>query len=194
MSMGPYNPELTPLGRRGDVLLLDDGTTTRRVEIEKYAVYPQIDLDTVTVADGSQEEVEATTLEIWDGWLFQVRMSQPGQDIPDGVTIEADLGGRQAPMYQSKEQRGVIDNTTAAISGATAGGVDTEQATHLLEFYIHEQEVPYFTYINDSGTSQDISLSFAGYGFKLRPPQDADEAEDEQDDETYVPVESIRSI
>ena len=187
---GAYTPELTPVGRRGDVLLLDDGDSTQRVEVEKVTVYPQTELEPVTVVDGSQEEVEATRLEMWDGWLGQFRLSRVGDDIPDGVSIEVDQGGRQAPLYQTKEQRGVVEDGTAAITAETASGsTDVVQTTHLLEYYVHEQEVPYFTYINNSGAEQDITLTFSGFGLKLQQPQNA-----RNKTEIHVPVESIRSV
>lgn len=190
---GAYTRPLTPVGRTGDVLKFDDGGQTYQYgRIAKVLPIPEIETEPVTVADGNREtDVDASNLEMFDGWLAQLRLAQPDEDIPDGVTIQVDQGGAQSPLYQTKEVRGEITNSTGSLTVATSGGsAEIASAAHLLEYYVLQQEAPKFTYINESGAEQEVSLTFSGFAFALQKlggaPQDQDPY--------YVPVEAVSRI
>lgn len=193
---GAYPQELVPAVRPGDHAELVPLGEIKQVD----AMVPQpgvLALDSdgsngVTVADGSTDsDNELTNLEMPEGWLAQYRITQPADDMDDGVTFTVDMGGSQAPMYTNKTFRGEIIDSTATQHAETSGGSDVTADTlntHLLEFYIWEDEVPYLTIENSSGaqvTADDIL--FQGFQYRM-----ADVSGSPNGNAEPLPVERVR--
>lgn len=181
---GIYTPELTPVANYGNAVVLDDGDDEETFRITSVSPLPAIQNEPITVADGATERnVDLTNLETWNGWLAQYRLPRLADELPDDVTIEVDQGGNQAPLFQNQNVRGGFDNSTTS---AIAQNDETTDLSHLLEFYVYEDEVPKFTVSNDSGGEVDVELTFTGFQFELEP------AENPSGQPVYVPIESIR--
>jgi hypothetical protein len=186
---GAYTPPFTPVARVDDVLQVDDGRDREQLyRIDRVAPVPSVEIDSITVgANSVVTDVELTTLEVWDGWLGQFRPPRFSEQLQDGIEIEVDQGGRQAPMFTTREQRGVLDNSS--LVNATSDPDDTvesvEDISHLAEFYVYEQEAPYFTITNTTGSQETIDLTFAGFAFELTEVQSAD------GQPIHVPVEAL---
>lgn len=189
MTTGTFTPELTPAARPGDTIRLDDGDSIETFRVVRFAPRPAVAADTISPDGNSTEtDVELTDLEVWDGWLAQYRLLDLG-NLPADVSIELDLGGRQAPMWTSQNDRGSIDRDTGRVSswdsGATSVVVE-DQYTNLTEFFVHGQEVPYATVTNDQGDATDVDLVFSGFVYQLERAGATD------DPAAQVPVASIR--
>jgi hypothetical protein len=186
---GAYTPPFTPVARVDDVLQVDDGSDGEQLyRIDRVAPVPSVDIDSITVnANSVQTDVELGNLEVWDGWLGQFRLPRFSEQLQDGIEIEVDQGGRQAPMFTTREQRGVLDN--ASLVNATSDPDDTvenvEDISHLAELYVYEQETPYFTVTNTTGAQETIDLTFAGFAFELS------EVQTTNSQPIHVPVESL---
>lgn len=194
MSKGAYTPEFTPVARPGHVLRLDDGSAFQYYEITRFTAIPEI-VQTVQVGQNSTNtDVELTELEVWDGWLAQWRLLDLANDIPSGdISVEMDLGGRQAPMWATQNGRGSIDRTTGSVTAwdqnASASAVE-DQLTNLTELFTFEQEVPYVTVENTatSGGQQDVPLTFSGFLFEIDGPV----GEPSGEQPVQVPIENVR--
>jgi len=184
---GAYTPEFTPVAQKGHIVELDLGTETNTYEVEQVAALPSIPTQEITVADGDRESnVDLEALEVWDGWFAQYRLPRLTQELPDDVILKFDQGGSQAPLYQNQNVRGEIDNDTPVQSVIDNGGnADVESLTHLLEQFVYEQETPKVTVENSSGGEVTISLTYAGWAYRVTPAQSTGQP-------TYIPVESIR--
>lgn len=173
---GVYPRELVPAVRPGDHVRLEpDGETYR---IDAMTVQPGIfafDSDSnngVSLsANSTSEDNEAVDLEQNQDWLAQLRPVHPGLDFPDDVNVTIDMGGKQAPMYTAKTQRGEFAEETPAIVSDDGTGTSVtadEVNNHLLEFYIHEDEVPYFTFEETGGNTPTVSdVRYAGFQYRL---------------------------
>lgn len=190
MSSGAFTPEFTPVARVGHLVELDrgeDGKQTWRVERMSHPTEVVIDLP--EVGAGEEEQTELEDLKLWRNWLGQFRMLKFRDELPDDVTIQADLGGRSSPIWTLKNVRGNIDQQTGAVAAHDfdGGGEATEvQYTHITELFTFHDTVPWFTITNSSGSPVDFDITFTGFIYRLR--QQA--ATDQQP--IYIPVESVR--
>lgn len=185
---GAYTQSWSPVARVGDVVALDDGSEQRLYEIQRLAPLPDIEMSSITVAANTvSRDNQLTNLETWDGWFAQYRMARFSEEIPDGVDIEFDLGGRQAPLFKNREQRGTLNNAslTNAIGDTNDNTTEVTDLSHLAELYVHEQESPFITIDNTTGASETIDIGFAGFQFEI---QRVDEA---QGQPVHVPVEAL---
>jgi len=173
---GAYPPNLVPAVRPGDLAELLP--MEKLVRIASFTPQPGVttlssaDGNDVTIPDGDFETVELRPLAAQDKELLQLRPLALADDLPDGVEIEVDFGGEQAPYYQTKNARGTLKNDTGATAGYNESDdsvfVTDEVQTQLLEYYIYEQEVPFFTFRNNSGGQVTISdIVFSGYRYDL---------------------------
>ena len=184
---GAFTPEFTPVAQKGHVVELDFGSERNTYAVDQVAALPIIETQEITVADGDREpNVDLENLEVWDGWFAQYRLPRLTQELPDGVTLQFDQGGAQSPLYQNQNVRGKIDNNTPVQSVEDdAGNAEVESLVHLLEQFVYEQDTPEVTVENTSGSSQTISLTYAGWAYNVSPTQSTGQP-------TYIPVESIR--
>jgi len=175
---GAYPENLVPAVRPGDYVRLLPDDDIRR--IVSFTPQPGIRVlnseegDDVTVGANDNEKVELDRLKHEDNELAQLRLVSPGTDLPDGVEVEVDYGGRQAPYYTSKNARARIDNNSATVSGYDEGAgsafVSDGLQSQLLEYYVFEQEAPYFDLYNTTGADITVSdITFAGYRFDVTP-------------------------
>lgn len=196
---GAFPRHLVPAARVGDYFRLlpaDDVYEVRAVVPQPgVRAFNSNDDDDLTIdAGATDEDNEMTQLAMADNWLGQLRFVQPGVELPDGVEIRVDYGGRQAPFFTSKNSRSVIDNNTGTLAGYDEdddAAVAFEHASALAEFYVFEDEVPYFTVENTSDGEVDVAdLTFSGWQYQLsRDPVSLP-------DNTHpvtVPTERIRS-
>jgi hypothetical protein len=147
-------------------------------KVGKMVVQPGIlafasaDGNGVTIgANDSEFDNEAEDLEMNRGWLGQYRPLHLGEDLPDGVNVHVDMGGKQSPMYTNKNQRGEIADETAAMVADDATGTSVVSDilnTHLSEMYVYEDEVPYFSFKNTTGAQVTVNdVRFAGFQYHL---------------------------
>jgi hypothetical protein len=173
---GAYPPNLVPALRPGDLAELLP--MEKLVRVSSFTPQPGVTVldsdagDDITISDGGFEKVELTPLEAQDKELLQLRPLALAEDLPDGVEIEVDFGGEQAPYYETKNARGVLTNATGATAGYNEDSdsvfVADEVQTQLSEIYIYEQEVPFFTFRNNSGGQVTISdIVYSGYRYDL---------------------------
>jgi len=174
---GVYPRELVPAIRPGDYVELQPAEETYQVDV--MTVQPGVfafssdNSNGVAVANnGTTSDNEATDLEQNRMWLAQYRPTQIGDDLQDDIHITMDLGGKQSPLYTNKNNRGeIVEETAAQVSDDTTGTEITADQfnDHLMELYIFEDEVPYFTF-EDTGGSGGITVSdirFAGFQYRL---------------------------
>ena len=187
MTKGAYTPELTPVAHPGDHIRLDYGSSQEVVRVAQYATLPEVQTKEITVADQDRERnVELDNLEMWDGWLAQYRLPRYTDQIPDDVTVGVDIGGNQMPLFETRNTRGELSNENPAIFSSFSGEDDVQQAHHLTEMYVYEDEVPRLTVENRSGSEIDLQLTFAGYKMNVQ------EVDDVTDVVATVPVRAIR--
>ena len=168
MPAGAFNSGFDPAARPGDVVEFPERGIARQVA--QYNLLPNISGPEVTVADNSEEKVEVTEIEMPDDFLGQFRLPFIAQELPEDVEIRVDHDGRQEPKYETKNERGFIDSRTGAILGDDPETGDTlleDLQTRFTEMYVYEQNPPFFSFRNESGSSQTIDLTFAGYSFRL---------------------------
>lgn len=173
---GVYPFELIPAMRPGDyVRLVPDGDTYQVDVMVPQVKIEAFDSDKSNGVDpgnnSTSTDNEATDLEMPSKWLAQLRPTQLGNDLPDGHIIRIDLGGKQAPLYTSKNVRGEYEEEDQSLIGDDGTGTTVTGDrfnNQLMELYIFEDEVPYFTFEDTTGASQTINdLTFQGYQYRL---------------------------
>lgn len=192
MSKGSYTPEFTPLARPQDVVELDLGDGTELYEVTGIITLPYIQADQISVNPNSENRnVALTNLEVWNDWLAQYRMPRLTDELPDDVTIEADQGGRQAPLWQNQNARSAINNDTytSQVSDIADTVTEVESLSHLTELFVFEQEPPRFTVTNNTAGTVNVDLTFSGFAFRL---SQTSEAQVGNRTPIYAPVESVR--
>lgn len=163
---GAYPADLVPVALAGDYVELRPAGEVRQVEVV-VAVPTLLAFDSgksngVTAnSNDTTADQEATELEQRTDWLAQYRFLFPDADIPQGIsTVTLDLGGNQAPLYTSKNQRGFIEQDTSALGGYSAA----------TELYIFENEPPKFSFTNTTGSNITVNdLRFGGFQYQLSP-------------------------
>lgn len=175
LGSGAYPNDLEPVARPSDFVQLSPMGEVRRVEA--FAAQPGIDAfdsdggNGITVsANSTNYDNEAKELRQPDGWLAQYRLIAPGRDIPDGINVQVDHGGEQAPLYTTKNGRGEFDQETGTEIGHEGGSAVTsdEIATSLLEWYVVGDTPPIFTFENTTGSDVTVSdIRFSGFQYRL---------------------------
>lgn len=189
---GAYTPDPTPVARPRDIVELDDGSSRQVYEVQQYAVLPEIDTQEFDVGANSVEtNTPLENLELWDDWLGQYRFKRLADDLPDGVNLQFDQGGSQAPLYQNLNQRGDLDNDslTADYPDNTGTTIEVEPLSHLTEFFVLSDEAPEITIENTTGNQVTFTLTYFGWKFGLNPVGNAEVGNRTP---IYIPVESIR--
>jgi len=188
MTKGAFTPEFTPVARPGNVLRLDDASSTDDYVIERFAPLPDIQESITVAANDRTRNVALDNLEMWRNWLGQYRLPRLTEELPDGVEIEVDQGGNQMPAYQNVNYRGSITNQTPyQFAGDPNGDADEiTDAGHLLELFVFEDEVPRFTLTNTTAGQVTVDLTFAGFGYGLKPTSNP------TGQPVYVPIEAVR--
>lgn len=175
---GVYPRELVPAARPGDYVSLEPSGDPYKVD--QMVAQPGVfafdsdDGNGVTIGANDQEfDNEAEDLEMNRMWLGQFRPLHLGEDLPGGVNVTVDMGGKQSPMYTNKNQRGEIADETPAMVADDATGtsvVSDAFNTHLTEMYVYEDEVPYFSFENTTAGQVTVDdLRFAGFQYRLEP-------------------------
>jgi len=169
MPSGAFNPDFDPIARPGDAVKLAPERGFHR--IRNYNVQPGVTLESdVVVADGAEEKQELLELEMDDGYLLHVRIPQIATELPDDVEIRIDHDGKQSPMYETKNERGVLTNETGSVYGydpETGDSVLDHVNTKFTELFVWEDNPPYFTFSNSSGGQVSVNLTFVGYVYDL---------------------------
>lgn len=177
---GPYPRELVPVALPGDYVELVGLDETRRVEV--MLAFPEVKAlqSGVTVsANGEDADNALRELEQPTGWLAQFRMVQPGEDLPDGITVSVDYGGSEQPFYETNNAVGQFENSTGTVEGYDESGgasfTSDNVNTQLLEFYLHgtveAKRVPLFTFQNSTAGNVTVqNLTFSGYQYRMSGP------------------------
>lgn len=184
---GAYPRDLVPVALAGDYVHLKPDDVVRQVEttvvIPTLLAFDSGKSNGVTAnSNDTTADQEATELEQRNNWLAQYRLLFPQADIPNGIDeVRVDLGGAQAPLFTTKQQRGFYQRDTSALAGYAP----------VTELYILEDEAPQFSFVNSTGSNITIQdMRFGGYQFELGPPTDAP-----QDVQPVVlPTEAIGSV
>lgn len=175
MSSKLWPRNLDPIAMPGDYVGLTPLDEIRRVL--RVSIRPEIQVfsDAISLsANATSSDHEMSELAMPDGWLGQWRMLKPGADIPNGVDVQMDHGGENAPSWTTKNARGSIDHTIGTIEGDDAAGTATadQLETRLTEVYVWEDEVPYLTFTETAGATPSIQdMRFSGYVYKLGAPR-----------------------
>lgn len=193
MPEGAFNSSFDPVVRAGGVLNFNGIDSGDLYVVQNINVLPGITLDEdFSVPDGQQEKQEITELEMDDGFLGQFRLLSLAEELPDDVEIKIDHGGKQSPMYETKNRRGFLDNTTGAVYTDDGAGsaVSDHQMSRFSELFVWEDSTPYFTVENNSGAQVDFNLTFTGYAYSTEPVS-RQEAESMGIQPVSVPIESL---
>lgn len=173
---GVYPRELVPAVRPGDYVRLEPSGETYMVDLmvpqPGVKAFDSDDSNGITPgANSTSADNKASELEMPNNWLAQYRPTRLGADLDDGVEIQIDMGGKQAPLYTNKNRRGeYIDESSAEIGTDTSGTNFTADTLNhaLMELYIWEDELPYFTFTETAGNNPTVSdLWFQGFQFRL---------------------------
>jgi len=166
-----FTQDLTPVAQPGQAIQLDDGDSFEVRQVRRLSPLPAVPIETITVdANGTARDVELTGLEVWDGWMAQLRPLRLADEVPADVSIELDHGGKNAPMWTVKNQRTSIDRATGGVSAYDAdadGTVIEAQHAGLTEIFVRGESVPYITVTNGTGAEVDVDLTFSGFLYEL---------------------------
>lgn len=157
---GPYSDDFQPLFTAGDTAALAPLGVAG--EVSAVEVFPGIQTQEITVAANDvEQDVEMTALNMDDGALGQYRLFNTGDtpQIPDGVEIEVAQGGQQQPRYGNKNEQGVLTSDTP----------DVGENALLTELFVWEDEAPFFTVRNTTGSEVTLTLTYSGFGYQLTP-------------------------
>lgn len=192
---GVYPKNLVPAVRPGDYVRLEPSEDVYQVDV--MAPQPGVlafdsgDSNGVTVStNGTNTDNQPIELEMPENWLAQYRPVHLGNDLDGDVLVTIDQGGQQAPMYTNKNFRGEWDEATATEIGNDDSSTVVSDAfnSNLVELYIHEDEVPYFTFEDVDGNNPTVSdIRFAGFQYRLDRATPPDNAHVEP-----VPTERVR--
>jgi hypothetical protein len=170
MPEGAFNGGFEPIARPGGFVQFDDVSDGTIYAVTAYNVLPEIQLESnFSPSDGGIEKRELTDIEMDEGYLAQYRLLKLPEELPDDVEIRVDHDGKQSPLYQTENVRGVLTNETGAVfTDDTAGGAAVDRhMSRFTELFVWEDNPPYFTVENNTGGAVDIPLTFTGYAFKL---------------------------
>jgi len=165
MPAGAYNSSFEPVARVGDVINVQPRGF---YQVERLGLQPGLQADTITVDANGVEQVELTSIRQDDGFLAQFRQPRLADELPDGVEVQADHDGQQAPAFEAKNSRGFYDNETGAVYSYDP---DSDVVTHddhldlFTELFIYEDNVPYFTVTNTTAGQITYTPTFVGYQF-----------------------------
>lgn len=187
MPKGAYTSELSPVAYYDQPVLLDDGDDQQAFRVSQVIPLVGVTTDPVTISGQSTEtNVDATELEIWDGWLAQWRPTNWTQDIPADINITVDQGANNKPVYQTRNSQGVLEPGTPSELVDEGAAAQITNHSNLLEYYVYEDEAPSFTYENPTVGAETVSIEFAGFALNVDPIREPD---DEQP--VYIPIEGI---
>lgn len=164
---GAFPPNLEPVALEGDfVRLRPEGIEAKVRGVEAVPTVKAFDSDrgndVATTSGTTDSDNDALELEQRTHYVAQFRPLFPQQDIPDGISeVQVDQGGGQSPIWNTGETRGFMEQDSASFAGYSA----------LLELYIHEDDSPLFTFVND-GSQGDVTVSdirFGGFQYELDP-------------------------
>jgi len=182
MPTGAYTKEFSPVGRSGDLLEVDTGSSKTYYQIEQFRPVPDVSIESTTVDPGDVESgIALDNLAVWEGWLGQYRIPRLTDQLPDDVSLQFDHGGAKDPVYQNLNQRGEITNNSPINN-------DMDSLNHLFEWFILGDTVPTMTVTNNSEDEITLDLNFAGFVFNLESVSSTAGS----DTPVYVPVEAIR--
>lgn len=194
MPEGAFNDTFSPVARPGDVLELSPTGEYRRVK--GINALPGIGLEeTFTVAANDSSKRQLSALEVNEGFLAQFRLPRLPEELPDGVYIEVDHGGRQNPAYETKNARGKLDNETGVSYGwdpnagsSTVEGFRSEQT----ELFVAGTSAPYFNVVNTTAGEITFDPTFEGFAYAV---EEVPRGKAEQGGRTpvVVPVEAERA-
>lgn len=197
-----YYSETFPSGLEpGDHVLLG-GIDRSEEPLVVNGRVPQPGLETETYTVGANSTVanqDMDLLQLPDHWLGQYRLPRIGSELPDGVEIVADWGGKSAPAYTAKNQRGKLTNATPTVNGydPDSGSVVTAEnlATVFTEMWTYgPSRQPYLTFKNTTGADVSFSLTFAGWQYRTSPSNSSiDQIKRDSSKQLHqVPVSRIR--
>lgn len=193
MPEGAFNSSFDPVVRAGGVVNLNGIDTDEYYVVQNLNVLPKITLDeNFVVADGSQEKREITELEVEDNYLAQYRLLRLADELPSDVDIRVDHGGKQSPMYETKNRLGRLDRETGAVYTDDGGdSVVDHHFSRFTELFVWEDSGPYFTVENNSGDEVDFDLTFTGYAYVTEEVSRRD-VEDMNIQPVSVPVRALK--
>ena len=151
---GPYQHELAPAVRRGDLIELEplgEFYTVRRV-----GLIPSIVVEVDVTANGTAANQKIDSLEMHSNMLAQYRIPE-ADAIRDGVEVKVAQDGRESPMFRTKqEQAGWISDTPAH-----------SFESNLTEIYQWEDRDLHFTTIDESNDGTPLEIPFVGFQYVL---------------------------
>lgn len=174
--VGAFDEDFRPAARDADVIRFNpDGGLYR---VERIGSLPTLNVTLSRTANGTAENQQATELQMPSNMLAQYRIPNTGQ-IPSGVTLKFDQGGREAPLHLNKNNRLVFDEDTGALT----------PNANLTEFYQFEDRDLYVTVEDTSGNGADFDLTFAGWSYVVTEVSEDDVSRQVVD----VPVAGIQT-
>jgi len=167
MPAGAFNSSFEPVARVGDVI---NAQPRGYYQVQRLGLQPGLQSSTITVAANSIEQVELRDIRQDDGYLAQFRQPRLANELPDGVEVRVDHDGQQAPAFEAKASRGFYDNETGAVYSYDPNAGNVTQDNHLdlfTELFVYEDDVPYFTVKNTTGSQITYTPTFTGYQFAI---------------------------
>jgi len=198
-----YYDETHPAGLSpGDHVILGgiDRPNEEPLVVQGRVPQPGLETETFTVAaNDTLANQDMDLLQLPDHWLGSYRLPRIGSELPDGVEILADWGGKSAPAYTAKNSRGAITNETPVVNGydPDSGSVVTAEnlASVFTEMwsYSHSDQ-PHLTFKNTTGAEVSFSLTFVGWQYKASPSsRSIDQIQNDRSTKLHqVPVSRIR--
>lgn len=172
-----FPPELVPAVLPGDYIeVLGDNSVRRITNIIQQPGVFTFDAsqgnDVLVGANSTVSDNEVEAIEMPDTVAGQVRMVDPGNDIPSDVQVQIDLGGRASQMMTTNNEQGFIDHETGTQVGYDGTGTvaDDDIDTHLTELYLFGPQDIYFTFTNTTAGDETVSdVRFSGYQYVTEP-------------------------
>lgn len=193
MPKGAFNSSFDPVVRAGGLVNLNSIDSDAYYLVQNVNTLPRITLEeNFVVADGAQDKRELDVLEVEDGYFAQYRLLRLADELPADVEIRVDHGGKQSPMFETKNVLGQFDRETGAVytDDGSGGSVVDHHMSRFTELFVFEDNGPYFTVENNSGGQVDFNLTFTGYNYVIEEV-DAQEAQSRGLQPVSVPVAAL---
>ena len=168
MPEGAFNSSFDPVTRAGGVVNFNSINSDTYYVVQNLNTLPRVTLDEdFSLANGETEKREITELEVEDTYLAQYRLLRLADELPADVEIRVDHGGKQSPMFETKNRLGKLDRETGAVftDDGSGGAVVDHHMSRFTELFVWEDNPPYFTVENNSGGQVDFNLTFTGYAY-----------------------------
>lgn len=156
---GPYSHDFEPAFRPSEYVELHRLDHVHKVQAVEPV--PAIDVTLSVTANGTNADQAIEELDVGENVMGQWRVLNSA-DIRDGTNVQIDQHGKQAVMYETKNQRGHIDTDTPDLAGESV----------FSELYQYEDRNLHATVVEEDGDGSDLTLTFSGWIYDLSVPQD----------------------